>query len=302
MIPVRKKIRIFFEKFIFWFEIQKCLLVLSKYLENGFYNIRKEGKVLIIEKGRPLFLVFSLHKLSNYSHCKMITTHFEGKYVFHVGDNVYSFYAKKSPWKKYFQNMEEHLDEFSYPFNRVYSLDYKNRMKIEPFIEHSDSFNMTHEEYGVYLLELGVFAKKKLITKSYFPKNSDILKEAVFYTQHGDAYDRNVLFTKNGPVFIDLDDIGLYPAFFDFFRFAITDISILKSFLNGKYNDYFCRVLALNDDSHLEKYKDYYFALFIILFPNIIEEEIIKLFPQNYIFTKTAHLNKKNNMYNNLED
>ena len=128
------------------------------------------------------------------------------------------------------------------------------------------------------------------------------MKEAVFYTQHGDAYDRNVLFTKNGPVFIDLDDIGLYPAFFDFFRFAITDISILKSFLNGKYNDYFCRVLGINDDSHLEKYKDYYFALFIILFPNIIEEEIIKLFPQNYIFTKTAHLNKKNNMYNNLED
>lgn len=295
---MRKKIRIFFEKFIFWFKIQKCLIVLSNYLENGFYNIQKEGKVFIIEKGGPLFFVFSPHKLSNYSHCKMITTYYEGKYIFHVGDNVYSFYAKKAPWKKYFQNMEEHLDEFSYPFNRVYSLDYKNRMKIEPFIEHSDSFNMTHEEYGVYLLELGVSAKKKLIPyyKTFFPKSSDIPKEAVFYTQHGDAYDRNILFTKTGPIFIDLDDVGLYPAFFDFFRFAITDIAILKSFLNGNYNDYFCRMFETNDVSNLEKYKDYYFALFIIIFPNIIEEEIINLFPQNYIYTKTAHLNKKNNL------
>ena len=58
--------KIIINKIVLYFKICFFLHILSPYMQNGFYGIRKDGKKYLIEKGVPMLFVFSLHK----EHCK----------------------------------------------------------------------------------------------------------------------------------------------------------------------------------------------------------------------------------------
>lgn len=287
---MKKKLCILKDKITLYFKVYRYLLLLAPYFENGFYSLCKNGKSFYIKKGaRPMFLLFCARKKDSVvSAARLLITYTERKFIFFAGDRCFAFYDKKSNWKKCFSNMQAFASKISYPVNTYIELNAKHRLKIDRFI--SSAKQLSNKSYCTLLLELGARAEKIAdYHDDRYPPFAD-KPNTLSYIQHGDANIGNALTVNGNPVFIDLDDINIYPALFDYFRFIITEKPLLQDFIAGKHDREIARVLNISttNKDELNAQKDYYFSLFICIFPNSIGE-LINCFPKNYEKTLKAY-------------
>lgn len=281
-----------FRKLSLFLKIFSYLRHLFPLLENGFYSIKRTGKIYLITKTKlSPFFVFSMTKESHtFINCVLHITYFQNKFLFKIGEHLYSFYDKKSQWKKYFDNMEKFTSQINYPVND-FNLCRKWRMKDELFVESET--DLDYRDKLLFILDLAINADK--IERDSL--EYDFLREesnVIFYCQHGDAHIKNILKSNGKYVFIDLDDIEVYPALFDFFRLSIGDKKSLKEFINGSYDFEVCQVIGIEYNSDLIKQKkDLYFSLFILYFPDDISG-LLDDIPLDYRLTRKAFEYKRN--------
>lgn len=179
--------------------------------ENRFYLVQKNNKIhclkiLVRSKEKnPYLLDEGIFKITPYKILfmddKMVFTFVNGKDRFHAIKENINHYSSKLPYKtmsaSYITNRHLIIS------NVVKGVQYSDDEHLLMLIDH-------------YLREIKItFLDKKQLDMS------GISKDVLFYPQHGDCHSKNIFWNSQIPTLIDLDDVDLYPLFYDVFYYII---------------------------------------------------------------------------------
>lgn len=90
--------------------------------------------------------------------------------------------------------------------------------------------------------------------------------KVLYYVQHGDCHPNNIVWdTPHTFKFVDLDLVGAYPAFYDFFYFYAVSKRLTLFLEEKEIQDRFCMILKAKD-CYYSNFMDLYLCLFLRLF------------------------------------
>ena len=229
-----------------------------------------------------------------YTEGKCFITSYHWTLVF----DDYSYQIEKHPerYEHKAERVREYWHKLPYPTMEVI-LDDDYRLYIYRTVHGKNYFNDGKKFDEDHFYDYLDFLFSSLI-------HADIQHEKVFMkdavcdicycVQHGDPYYKNVIWTDNGPVIIDTDDIGYFPLFYDVFHFLIHS-SHRKVFSNvyefmrteefQSRMEETCRKLGIE---HSGNVADLYLAALIYHFINRMDE-YIRLIHIDYIMHRYEH-------------
>ena len=264
----------FFKRFISHFQRLKGFKFASYVLTNGVFKLDSKSFKKI-----QSFNLFSNYPV--FTLCKNSSLVTNGNY--HIGmykttvigtDYTYYCYRKKKRYLETKGIIERFASKIPYNLCDVFYSD-KNKMMYSPTVKGEQFFDRDHyEKMTNYLLES---YKKLIITNRDIKINNDVI-HVPYCIQHGDCHLGNIFWTNDEPLFIDLDDMGNYPLFYDFFYFLIryhkndlTNVFLLESLkkrINNALHD--CGLESINNPV------DYFLSLFILHWANNVDKRMSK--------------------------
>ena len=202
-----------------------CIRKMSFMLEDGLYFTDGEN-FRPAEKGdlNP----FRLIRIGSGK--KYPKTYTEGKcyitschWTFVFDDYTYQIEKQQERYNHKAERIREYWGKLPYPAMEVI-LDDNYRMYIYRTVQGRNYFNDkvqfdTDHFYDYLDLLFSSLVNADIQHERMFMKDS--VREVCYCVQHGDPYYKNVIWTDDGPVVIDTDDIGYFPLFYDVFHFLI---------------------------------------------------------------------------------
>ena len=281
-----------------YFSLYRRLVLIREYIPNGFYYFRKNG----YRKGikMPLFFVISLKKAKfvlDPHFISIVETKFSNKITFVSNNYVLSYFKEPKKFSNSVNNYKQYKNLIGYKINPILDINYSKRFIITAFINGVEGdINKKIEA----LFEWNSRSKTKTMNYNYNKNIMDAFNDLkidniISYIQHGDFRSTNSLIEENVNklICIDCDDLGYYPALFDFFWLVAWKPNCFHEFLNGKFDHNINKVLNLSGGGINSKDKDKYLAAFIVCakyfgMGHHLGVDVIKIIPNKYLLSKKA--------------
>lgn len=240
-----------------------CNSVLRHFFLNGFYFVENSyiKKVHFyncfrITNFKKVRINFGFKKFYKLKESRFI----EGtkKFCLFLEDtqNVLNIFYSKKFYKSAKQNIKTYLATLPYPHISILEFNdnghyYLSAKATRNIVVNSFTYRKVFENFV------------KIQYKDYFVKNN-----VLFLTQHGDFNVNNIfLIDDNRFLLIDLDDVGLRPAFFDLFYFFVFNDFPLTERDFFEINQYIERTLiCCNASLKSDNFFDFYFRQFLFIF------------------------------------
>lgn len=244
--------------------LKECI---KHHVSNGLFLIEKGHffKLSILSfftnlyKLHKYYLIFSKNKRFNYENGKLIFG--SKKLCFLADDRAFVFYLDKKDFNRAINIMESNYYQIKYPLFEVLHID-QETFSFETELVDKKRDYIDDDYYRISAL---------LLNESFLPDTQGKLKVGnrivLSYLQHGDCHYNNFMLTSNdyGFTVIDIDDIGVFPAFYDFFYFcsfakrinfnALIEADNVASLMN--------KILSKCGFPTLNNVVDYYLSVFV---------------------------------------
>lgn len=186
---------------------KKILSAFKHFLQNGFYffdgrDARRTD--FSFRNLKNIFLVFSFKK---YNDTVNSANFLRGTYkiCFSNGKNLVSWCNNQDVYNMNKNNYLNFSKIIPFPFAKEFLFFDRKKLIVSEYVDGQTKSDRNH---------LILWAKKVL----YYSKKGifDLRNGVVYYPQHGDSWYNNIIWTsENDFKYIDLDRIGMWPAFYD---------------------------------------------------------------------------------------
>lgn len=265
-------IKNYFFKLKQYINIRKAFKSLSFVLENGMYCIEGESFFLIKDNGSHHRFSF---KIKSKDKCMALLK--EGsfkitpyKYLL-LGESVVCTVVRG---KERFNCIQEKLTSYrnQLPYRTMECKFVNKRNLIISNVITGKQFND-----DAHLEQFIEYYFKHIDSKFFVNKRIDmngIKKEVVFYPQHGDCYSKNIFWSDLEPTLIDIDDVDLYPLFYDVFYHLIASKheAAFKFFRNENFQTSIRKIFA--DKTNVSDIVDLYLGAYVYFWVNKMERKM----------------------------
>lgn len=255
-----------------YINIRKAFKSLSFVLENGMCYIEGDKFFLIKNIGSHQRFSFKIKSKEKY-----VTLLKEGsfkitpyKYLLLGESVVYTVVRGKERFNCIQEKLTSYRDQLPYKtmeckFIGKRNLIISNVITGKQF--NDDAHLKQFIEYYFKHINSKLFANKRV-------DMNGIKKEIVFYPQHGDCYSKNIFWNGSEPTLIDLDDVDLYPLFYDVFYHVIASKheAAFKFFRNENFQTSVRRIFA--DKTNASDIVDLYLGAYVYFWVNKMERKM----------------------------
>ena len=246
-----------FLKIHYYLDIRKALKSLSFVLENGRYYI-EGNKLYRCEPDSSHYKhIFKIRSKDKYlvvlkEGVFKITPY---KYLLLNNDMVFTVVRGNKRYAHIREKLDSYLDKIPYKTMACKFIDKYSLIVSDVVVGNQyddDAHLQQFIDYYFKHLDLSHIERKKVDMSSK-------VEEVIFYPQHGDCYCKNIFWRNGEPILIDLDDVDLYPLFYDIFYHVIASKheeaftffrnakfqGIINSFFADKINETKCDIIDL---------------------------------------------------------
>lgn len=174
------------------------------YYYDGFHLSKRPHGSSFCKNIYQMFVVFSL-KQKRMQLADAIITQGTYKKCILLGDVLYSFCLDKSIYERNKRNYLQISDFFPYPFAKTLSFDDDKQLICVEYVVGKTFNDREH-----------LIRWAKCVLNDSCKAKSETRNGVTYYIQHGDAWYQNIIwYSETDFKFIDLDNIGMWPAFYD---------------------------------------------------------------------------------------